>query len=83
MQTIQHSQPTIVQTAQVERKEFMQEIQHTMQTTIRTAQNQGKETPCKWIHKHKRHTETNKYLSREIWDYRPGTVKQIIDLHCK
>ena len=56
-------------------EEFMQETQHTQQRAIRTAQNQDKKRhECKWLQKHRRHTETNKHLFRERWENRLGTV---------
>ena len=33
-----------------------------------------KQHECKWLQKHRRHTETNKHLLRERWEYRLGTV---------
>ena len=47
----------------------MQETQHTQQTVTRTAQNQDKQHECKWLQKHRRHTDTNKHLLRERWEY--------------
>ena len=55
----------------------MQESQHTQQTATRTAKNQDKKKQheCKWLQKHRRHTETNKHLLREMWEYRLGTFR--------
>ena len=39
-----------------------------------TPPRQGNNIECKWLQKHRRHTETNKHLLREKWEYRPGTV---------
>ena len=48
----------------------MQDTQHTQQTATRTAQNQDKKQyECKGIQKHRRHTETNKHILRERWEY--------------
>ena len=33
-----------------------------------------KQHECKWLQKHRRHTETNKRSLRERWEYRLGTV---------
>jgi len=33
-----------------------------------------KQHECIWLQKHRRHTETNKHLLRERWEYRLGTV---------
>ena len=53
----------IILSHETERKEFMQDIQHKKQTAIRTAQNQTRnQHACKWLQKHRRHTETNKHL---------------------
>ena len=55
----------------------MQETQHTQQTATRTAQNQDKKKQeCKWLQKHRGHTETNKHLLRERWD-----LLALIELH--
>ena len=48
-----------------DRKEFMQETQHAQQSATQTAQTKiRKQRECKWLQKHRRHTETNKRLSR-------------------
>ena len=52
----------------------MQETQHTQQTATRTTQNKKKKHhECKCLQKHI-HTETNKQLLRERWEYRIKTV---------
>ena len=53
----------------------MQETQHTQQIATQTAQTMTrKQHECKWLQKHRTHTETNTQLLREIWENRLGTV---------